>query len=319
MKAYKISSPRKLEIFSLEMPEISESEVLLKVLYCGICASEIHEWEKPSYRRPVLGHEVVAVVEQVGSAVSKVVPGDRVTGMIYAGFAEYTKCHEDLLVKIPDPVKSIDALGEPLSCLVSAADRTPFPLGTSVAIIGTGFMGLGLLQLLRLKGAGKIIAIDIRPESLKLAKEMGANETYTPDAVPEKYKVNQWNDRMFLDGIPVVAEVTGTQPGLNLATEMVGVHGHLSIVGYHASNGGQRQVNVGMCNWKAFDICNAHERRDQVHIAAQNAVMSLLANGRFRMDKLVTHVFDFEQLNQAFTSQVEKPEGFIKAVVRINP
>lgn len=317
MKAYKLTAPRVLEEFQVDMPEIEAHEALLRVLCCGICASEIHTWENPADRRPILGHEVVAVVEKTGSAVSKVSVGERVTGMIYAGFAEFTKCHEDLLVKIPREVKSVDALGEPLSCLVSAADRTPLSIGTDAAVIGTGFMGLGMLQLLRLKGAGRVIAVDVRPDSLEMAAKMGADEVYLPDEVPAAYKVNEWNDLMFVRGIPVVAEVTGTGAGFNLAVEMTAVHGHLSVVGYHASGGGQRQVNIGLCNWKALNICNAHERRDSVHIAAQQAIMKLLADGSFRMDQLITHIFEFEQINQAFLSQVEKPAGFIKAVVKI--
>jgi threonine dehydrogenase-like Zn-dependent dehydrogenase len=317
MRACKLVGPKNFGIFEQEVPEIEPDEVLVKVRFCGVCASEIHEWLEPSSQDRIIGHEVVGEVSRVGSAVSRFKPGDRVTGLIWQGFAEYAKAKEQRVVAIPDNVLDIHAIGEPLSCLVSAADRTPFAIGTTVAIIGAGFMGLGLIQLLRLKGAGKIIVVDIRSDSLALARQFGADETYFPDQIPASYIVDSWNDRILIDGIPVVVEVTGQQSGLDLASRMVSVHGHLSIVGYHASNGGIRQINMGLWNWKGFNVCNAHERRDEVLIAAQEAILSILSAGRFQMEGLITHEVDMEHINDAFQNQIEKKDGYVKAVVKI--
>lgn len=317
MKVCKLVGPKEFRMFEQEMPSVGHNEVLVKVRYCGVCASEIHEWMEPSNPGRILGHEVVGEVVEVGASVSRFHPGDRVTGLIWRGFAEYAKATEDMVVSVPDSVPDIHAIGEPLSCLVSAADRTPMAIGATVAIIGAGFMGLGLLQLLRIKGAGKIIVIDVRPESLELARSFGADETYTPDQIPAEYIVDTWNDRIMIDGVPVVCEVTGSQSGLDLAARMVAVHGHLAIVGYHASNGGSRQVNMGLWNWKGFNACNAHERRDEVLVAAQKSILPMLADGRFEMARLITHVIGFENINDAFELQTSKRDGYIKAVVKI--
>ena len=315
MKTVKLVEPRRFELFDLPIPPFGPDQVLIKVRYCGVCATEIHFWLHAGDKNKIYGHEVVGDVVAVGSAVTQVKPGMRVTGMIYEGFAEYTVADAAKLVIIPDAVDDLSAFGEPLSCLISAVDRMPIQLGDHVAIVGAGYMGLGLLKFIKIKGAGKITVIDIRDESLDLARRLGADEVFHPDQVPERYKVEHWNDRMYLDGIPVVAEVTGTEPGLDLAGRMVSLHGHLNIVGYHGSNGGIRQVHMDLWNWKALNICNGHERRDAVHLAAQRGAMALLANGKLTTRELITHVYHLDQINQAFAAQIEKPSGFIKAVI----
>ena len=96
------------------------------------------------------------------------------------------------LVKVPDALSDEESVGEPLAMLMSGVGQTPLELGQTFAIIGTGYMGLGFLQLMRAKGAGKIIAIDVRPEGLANAKRFGADELLTTDAVPPEYIVDVW-------------------------------------------------------------------------------------------------------------------------------
>jgi threonine dehydrogenase-like Zn-dependent dehydrogenase len=117
-------------------------------------------------------------------------------------------------------------------------------------------MGLGFLQLLKLRGPGRIVAIDVRAEAREKARELGTGETYHPDELPDACRLTRVADWEIERGFDVVIEASGTQPGLTLAGELVRGHGVLSILGYH--QGGDRQVDMQLWNWKAIDVVNAH-------------------------------------------------------------
>jgi threonine dehydrogenase-like Zn-dependent dehydrogenase len=325
MRASVIAGPQKSELVEIPIPEIGDEEVLIRVRVCGVCASELHPWMdgaswlEASGQRPIFGHEPVGIIESVGNRVKGFQVGDRVTGLIQNAFAQYTKADYRKIVKVPDSLDDMEAIGEPLSCLMSGADRTPVSLGDDVAIVGAGFMGLGFLQLMRLKGAGRIIAVDMREESLQHAKRFGADETYTPMDVKPEYKVTEWAHMdQGIKGIDVAVEASGSQGALQLAGDMTAVHGTLSVVGYHQGNGGLRNVNMELWNWKAISVINAHERRTEVHMKQMEAGLKLIAGGLFNMKDMITHVFTLDEVDKAYDAIKSKPEGFIKAIIKID-
>lgn len=316
MKACVIAGKEKLQIVDCPVPQIEDDEVLIRVERCGTCFSEFPLWKQGTEQGKRIGHEPVGIVEKVGSRVSRFVPGERVTGMFYEAFAEYTKAPERNVIKVPDSLSTCEGIGEPLSCLMSGVQRTPLEMGDTLAVVGCGFMGNGFLQLMRLRGAGKIIGIDLRPEALENARRFGANETYLPQEVPACYLVDTFNDRIFLDGVDVAAEVSGTAEGLALAGVMPRAHGTLDIVGYHQS-GGLREVDMKMWNWKAMTVINAHERRDSRHIQYMAAAMRLIEAGQLDIAGMYTHEYALDDINQAFRDMENKPHGYIKGSVRI--
>jgi threonine dehydrogenase-like Zn-dependent dehydrogenase len=325
MRASVIVGPQKSEVIQVPVPSIGDEEVLIRIKYCGVCASELHPWMEgagwleASGKRPIFGHEPVGVIEKVGALVGGFRVGDRVTGLIQNAFAQYAKVHYRKIVKVPDCLDDMEALGEPLSCLMSGADRTPVSLGDDVAIVGVGFMGLGFLQLMRLKGAGRIIAVDMREESLEHAKLFGADEVYTPQNIKLEYKVTEWGHMdQGIKGIDVCVEATGSQGGLQLAGDMTAVHGILSVVGYHQGHGGMRNVNMELWNWKAISVINAHERRSDVHIKQMEAGLKLIANEKLNMKDLITQVFGLDEVDKAYNAIRTKPTGFIKSVIKID-
>lgn len=315
MKAFRMKAAQKFVPVEVPVPQIAEDEVLLRVLVCGVCASEYHAWEAGEDIGKIFGHEAVGIVEAVGAKVTKFVPGDRVTGMTTQSFAEYTKVREAYLVKVPDGMTDAEAIGEPLACLMSGILRTPIDPGEPFAIVGSGYMGTGFMQMMKAKGAGKIVAVDIREEALENAKRFGADETYYAKEVPAKYIVNAWDDGIFDRGIQTVAEASGKQDGLTLAGEMTAVHGHLSIVGYH--QGGPRSIDMKLWNWKAITALSAHERR--MHACAKfiESSLNLVQKGQIDTKSMMTHFYDFDDVNLAYYELKHKPKGYIKGVVRI--
>jgi threonine dehydrogenase-like Zn-dependent dehydrogenase len=171
-----------------------------------------------------------------------------------------------------------------------------------------------MLQLLKLRGPSRIVAIDVREDARTAALALGADEAYDPSQLPDEYKITNFGDWQSDRGFDVVVEGSGTQLGLTLAGEMVRAHGVLSILGYH--QGGPRQVDVGMWNWKAIDVVNAHVRRRADLMESMRIGLELTAKGLIDLGALVTHRYPLDQVDRAYADLRQKPPGFIKAVVQ---
>jgi threonine dehydrogenase-like Zn-dependent dehydrogenase len=309
-----IIAPRKSEVVSGPMPEPGSGQARIEVKACGVCASELHSWMEEHARYPFyLGHEASGVVHAVGPDVSDLAVGDRVTGLFAPAYAQFVLADQNSMLHIPDGIPFEAALGEPLACLVNAQRRTHVELADRVALVGAGFMGLGMLQLIALRGPARVIVIDVRQEALEKAIEFGADEAYLPADLPDEYLMTSWGHLGTTKGCHVVVEASGTQPGLTLAGKMVREHGILSILGYH--QGEPRQVDMEMWNWKAIDVVNAHVRRHKDLMSSMRIGLDLMGAHKLSFEPLVTHRFGLDGVDDAFTALVEKPQGFVKAVV----
>ncbi|MDR1106728.1 MAG: zinc-binding dehydrogenase [Treponema sp.] len=317
MKAAAMAAPQKFEIVDKQIPEITSDQLLIRVIACGICMSEYPRWNEGRQTGEVFGHEPVGVVEKTGTNIKDFKKGDRVSGLFRHAFAEYTIANPALVIKLPDEVSDLEGILEPWSCLVSGAERILMDLGSSVALVGCGYMGLGFLQMMKLRGAGKIIAIDIREESLENARRFGADETYMSDAVPSKYIVDKWDDKIFARGVDVVVEAGGGATTLELAGKLVRPHGTLAVVGFHQS-GGRREVDMHLWNWKAINVINAHERRSSVQMEYFARAIKLIQAKRLQSREMMTHEYSLVDINRAFWELKEKPPGYIKGYIRLS-
>jgi threonine dehydrogenase-like Zn-dependent dehydrogenase len=312
MKACVLVGERTTEIVERPIPEINDDEVLVKILICGVCSAELSAWKAGfAMMNGVQGHEPVGIIEKAGRNVQGFAVGDRITGFSLGSFAQYTKINCKFLAKVPASLADIEAIGEPMSCMYSAAEWTPVSLGDTVAIVGLGFMGLGMLQLMKMKGAGKIIAIGNKPESLANARRFGADITWLPDEVEDRYLVASGWD-LFGKGVPVVIEAAGSQSALSLAGDMAAVFGKLVVVGFHQQ---PRTLNIEMWNKKAITMINAHERRKDLQTGYMVKMMDMIAQGKFNAKDMVTHAFTPHEIDKAFAALESKPAGFIKGYV----
>lgn len=315
MKAYILAAPQRYEAVWKPIPQPGPRQALIRLLVCGTCASEYFPWQTGEEIGRVYGHEGVGVIEAVGPGMTKFRVGDRVTGMMHECFAEYTLGDEDEMTKVPDGLSDEQAIGEPLAMLMSGVNHTPIELGQTFAIVGTGYMGLGFLQLACAKGAGKVIAVDMRDQGLENARRFGATETYHSNEVPAEYIVDVWDDSIFDRGVPVVAEVTGNEAALQLAGDMTAVHGHLAVAGYH--QGGMRSVNMALWNWKAITVRNAHERRSWLCPGLIDHALALVQKKVLDTAGMMTNEYGLDELNRALYEIGHKPDGYIKGFIRI--
>ena len=313
MKIAALYGPRDFQITDAPIPEAQPDEVLLRVAASGVCTSELEQWEGKSSglsypRYP--GHEVSGVVEKVGSKVQSFQPGDKVGAWVTSrGFAEYVTVKAEYCFPAGDVPLDV-ALAEPLACAVNAVELADLSLADDVVIIGAGFMGNLVQKLVQLQGPRHLIVADTRPDALARAKRMGATrvvdvQTESLAAVVKEMTGGQGADVSF--------EATGAQAPLTLLGDITRMSGKVVIVGYH--QGGMREIPLAYWNWMAFQIINAHFRDISTILRGMRIGMRLLTSGRLTLDDLVTHRFPLNEINQAFLTAVEKPEGFIKSTV----
>jgi len=130
-------------------------------------------------------------------------------------FAEYICVPEIGLIKMPDgPTDNEVAAFQPLSSCAAQVRSADIRMGDTVVVLGQGAMGLGVLQMARLAGAGLLIAVDIRPETLDLARDYGANIVINSREVDAVKEVKRLTDNL---GADVVFEEAGGRPKDGLA------------------------------------------------------------------------------------------------------
>lgn len=304
-------------IEKLPEPNVGEKEYLINIKACGVCHSEIHQWDEKipglDYPRNI-GHEVAGEIIEAGSKCSKFNVGDRVAAWVDGkGYAERISIPEDRLFLMNQDLPFKHAILEPVACTTNGVIKANIQLGDTVALVGTGFMGLIILQQVKLLGISKLVAIDVRDEMLLNAKKMGADVVINPRKQNVKDTINQITDGK---GIDVGFEIGGLQATLDIAADITRMEGKLVIFGYHP---GQRIIkDLGYWNWMAFDIVNAHFRNMSTILNGCRIGMDMLNTKKIDMDTLVTHQFKLEEINKAFELSKTKPPGFIKAVIVID-
>lgn len=314
MKAAILYGAEDFRIEELESPELTPDQYRLNVKACGVCHSELHQWttEVDGLEYPrFIGHEVSGEIIEKGSKTGKFNVGDRVAVWTEGkGYATELLIEEKFMYPVNDEIPLTDALAEPIGCTTNGVLKANIMLNDTVALVGTGFMGLIMIQELRLLGIRKIIAIDIRDDMLKLAENLGADVLINPKRDKVLQKVKESNEGKLVD---VTFEVGGNEATLNLASSLTRMEGKLVMFGFHP---GPRKINdLGFWNWMAFDIVNAHFRNQATILHGTAVGMDLLNQRKLNMKPLVTHKFALNEINEAFKTATGKPEGFVKAVI----
>ena len=325
MKTIVMTGPRKSKVIERDIPRMTDDQLLVKVKYTGMCHSEWFPWTV-AREGEHFGHEPMGVVADVGKNVSGFKIGDRVSGL-GGGYSEYIIMDPKYTVHIPDNIADEDAQAEPLACLLSASTKIPIAVpGDPIAVVGAGYMGLGMISLFRLKGAGKIVVIDPRAEARENALRFGASEVYAPCELPPEYILdwNSWgsdslsgNGRklgIFDIGFKTVMEFTGTESGLRLAGDLVSAHGLLGIGGYH--NDTDRKIDFKLWNVKAFTAINCHERRVDFSAMCGERALDMLSTGLWNFKGVSNHIYSMDEFDRANEEMDNKPKGYIKALIR---
>ncbi|MBW7997705.1 MAG: alcohol dehydrogenase catalytic domain-containing protein [Candidatus Glassbacteria bacterium] len=198
---------RDVRIEEIPVPAIGSGELLVKIIASGICGSDVLEWYRVRKAPIVLGHEIAGEVVKVGEGVERFRTGDRVfighhvpcntcrycraghhtvcrtlhtTNFDPGGFADYVRAPSINVERgtfiLPEEVSwEAGSFVEPLACVVRGQRVAGFRPGMSVLVLGSGISGLLHIMLARAQGAGRIIATDINPWRVQMAKNFGAD------------------------------------------------------------------------------------------------------------------------------------------------
>ena len=265
MKALLLTAPSKLEFVDFPDPQPADNEVVVRVRACGICGSDIHGWDGSSGRRNpplIMGHEASGEIIATGPRVSAWKPGDRVTfdstiscgecrfcraGQInlcenrrvvgvspaeykqHGAFAERLALPDRILYRLPNSLAFDEAaMVEPVSIAVHAVQRTKIAAGSTAVVVGSGMIGLLVIQALKWAGAKNVVAVDLADNRLALARQLGATHTINSGKADTAAEVMRITDGL---GADTAFEVVGFTPTLNLALATLKRGGACVLVG----------------------------------------------------------------------------------------
>ncbi len=264
----------------------------------------------------LFGHEYCARIVEVGPGVTRFQPGDRVAaraklpcencplclggkghlcrkgpiiGFQLPGcFAEYAVLPEIALTHVDDSISDSEAAClQSLSDSVASVETAELRIGDTVAIFGQGSMGLECMQIARVSGAGRIIAVDVRPEALAIARELGADDVIN---ARETDPVTAIRDLTGGNGADVVFEAAGGSPKQGLA-------GTQSLTqAIDAVRSGGKIIGVSWFGSPLeFDVDILRERSlrylfpDISTLEHLEHTVRLVAGGRVRLKPMITH------------------------------
>lgn len=339
IKAAVLHGVKNITVEDVPEPKIEPGGVIIKVSHCGICGSDNHTYERgPRGGRlgQIPGHEFSGDIVEVGAGISGVRKGDRVVVMSGRGCGEcywcqrgdFIRCSRLVMVglgipgafaeyvlvpnfslglyaaKLPSSLSYEEgATAEPVSVAWHAVTQAQPKPGDSVVVIGAGFIGLAIIQILKSMGVKQVIASGHRTKRLQLAKESGADlvvDGAKEDIVPIVAKVTDGK------GADIVFDVAGTETSFRQALQMVHRGGKVDLVGLYGQPFSWTPSIVG----SDVSLIGCGLRWDLP------GAVDLMKKGRVRTKPLITHQFLLSQVKEAFDTALGVADA-VKVIVKI--
>lgn len=333
----------KMEIREIPVPDAGEKEVLVKLEYVGICGSDVHYFHDGRCGDFVvdgefmLGHECAGTVVKVGSGVTKLTVGDKValepgitcgqcefcksgrynlcpdvqflaTPPVQGCYENYIAFPENMCFKLPKNISTKEgALVEPLSVGMHAASQGQISLGDHVIILGAGCIGLVTLLACKAYGATDITVVDVIPKRLEYAKKLGATRVMNGKDVDVIAEMEKLTNGM---GVEKVIETAGSSVTIAQTPYLVKNGGTIVLVGLSADP--EIKFNFGKIMAKEAKIESVFRYRNVYPKA-----IAAIADGSIDVSGIVTHEFDFDDIQEAFECAINDKDNVVKAVIKI--
>lgn len=355
MKAQVFYQPEDMRLEEVNIPAIAEDEALVKVRACSICGSDIaYYWglsslETATGKGPlVLGHEIAGEIVEIGMIPRQLgffKVGDRVTvepvqycnacevckrGMVNlcenktvlgvsvnGGFAQYVKSKYTGLHRLPPQVSFQEgALVEPLADAIYAVNNLDVALGNLCVVFGPGPIGNMMVQLLKSRGAGKVVLVGTRDYRLKLGRESGAaiiinvrdknSGYYVADLADEIKKVSEGRmaDRVVC--------ATGVLEGMQ---EALKISGRRSIIVYFGLPGPDDVINIPALNSLLMDKTI---RFSWLSPLTWPLAIQALAEGLIDVKRLITHQVSLEDTLEGLQTVKSRKGNAMKAIMVVS-
>ncbi|HUJ18416.1 MAG TPA: alcohol dehydrogenase catalytic domain-containing protein [Nitrospirota bacterium] len=322
-------------------PAVGDRDILVKVMACGLCGSDLLEWYRIKRAPLVLGHEPAGIVVETGKLVRSVKPGDRVfvthhvpcnacyhclTGHETActtfqnvnnfepgGFSQFLRVTgrsvDTGTFVLPDSVSFEQATFiEPLATAVRALRTVGLKPAQSVLVCGSGIAGLLIVKLARAMGAGPVIATDVSPYRLEKARQYGARHTIAAgEDVPAFIK--RINEGRLADTVILCA---GALPAAR--TALMSAERGGTILFFAVPKPGET-LNVDFNPFWRDDItiktCYGAAPVDNMQ------ALDLIKQGTVDVSDMVTHRFGIDRIGEAFMTGA-MTDSCLKIIVEPN-
>ena len=343
MNVARLYAPGDLRVEDAPVPEAGPGDLVIRVRTCSTCGTDakIFRFGHHHISLPrVLGHEVAGEVTTVGSGVSDWSVGDRVQIIaaipdgvcFFCRRGQHTVC-EDLesigyqydggfaeFMRVPAKVLSVDgvnrvpehvpfeqaSLTEPLACVLNGQELARVGDGDSVVVLGAGPIGCLHVRLARARGAKTVVLVDVNQGRLDLAARA------EPDASIDSTKDDPIDAvRKMTDGrgADVVITATGVGVAQEQALEMTAPRGRLSLFGGLPRDDSTIRFDSNLVHYGELSVFGAYGSAPRHNREA----LSLIADGKVRVDDLITHRMPLADVNRAIET-VMSGEG-LKVVI----
>ncbi len=350
MKVAYLTALRQLEIREQPTPELTGADdVLLRIERVGICGSDVHYFaeggignDRVQYPATV-GHECAGTVVEVGAAVERLKPGDRVAvdpaivcgrcdqcragrvntcrnlqfmgcpGEAPGAMAEYRTVPATNCLSIPDEMSfDLAVLAEPLSIGLHAVRLGEVYPAARVAVLGSGPIGLSVLLCAKLSAPCTDYMTDLIESRLEAARSRGADWTGNPKQEdPKKEDVVEAIGRREQWGLDLVFECSGDPACIDQAIRLLTPGGTLVLVGIPPA----ARVDVDIHAMRRKELVLKNVRRQR---GCMVPALRLISEDRFDFQRLLTHRFALEEIQQAFELAADYADGLIKAVADLS-
>lgn len=332
------------------LPAVGDDDMLIKMVSVGLCHSEMPQYVgqggvavcTKGYKHSIaeaeypmgMGHEAIAEVVEVGKNIKRFRIGDKVSGRMPGCLRTYAVIPKAdipvasaMLFKIPDGVENYkDCLSEPLECVVNIVKASSCKVGERIAVVGCGFMGALTIAGLKNCGASQLTAIDIKPENIKLAMELGATDCIDLNKYSSledrAYEITEGN---FYD---VVIEFTGSIRGLEEAMEIVrpthdnAIHtdpyrGNAKIILPSVYSRGEAfPVGLGLNMMLRTPIMHVVHPMYDIDLCRNHVdAIKKFVSGELPIGRMITHHLPFSEVKKGYEWLKKAPDGFIKGVI----
>lgn len=334
MKAAVFHGPRDIRVEEVETPKLETGDVLIRIKACGICGSDLHMYKHglfldlgvPMGSGRVMGHEWSGEVAETSGQVPGLKVADRVTTAYYGACAEYLRIPAMVIpaiLPIPEGVSyEHAATAEPLANSVHSVGLASPVDGQTIAVIGAGIIGLGVIQVLKAQYSVRVIVVDLSQKRLAMARQLGADEVVNAageDPVQKMLELAREMPRIqFLDepigNVDTVLDWAGVSmesrgpSTLEQALRMVKMNG---------------KVVLGAVSEKPFEMDFNRVTRKGIQILGSWAwtldeyarALELMQSGKVDRGPLITHEFPLDRAGDAYETQLKAGEA-IKVLIK---
>lgn len=293
-----------LRVEEVADPKPGLREAKIRVKYCGICGSDLHEYLHGLFPQSSFGHEACGEIVEVGREVKGFEAGDHVIAVQKGAYAEYLVCPQERMIKKPGKMSwERAAVVEPLSGAAHAIERGGVQPTDTVLVAGAGPVGLMVLLGLKAIGAEKIYVTDISERRRKKAEELGATLVLNPlaEKIPVRIK-----DLSAGRGVDVAVEAVGIEASLKDCLASVRYQGKVIVQGIFTD-----RVPVHMLGFVTRETTMIGTNSTNPPLA-----MSWIESRGIRPELIITKVIPLEQISaEGFEVLTRKEKEEIKILV----